>query len=44
LKEPWYGYTLGPWPAEYEEEAELAVRGEYYKTGKKLADRKIKLD
>ncbi|MCJ7593884.1 MAG: UbiD family decarboxylase [Desulfobacterales bacterium] len=44
LKEPWYGYTLGPWPAEYEEEAELAVRGEYYKTGKKLADRKVKLD
>ncbi len=40
LKEPWWGYTLGYWPDEAEEEAEMALRGEYYKTGEKLAKRR----
>lgn len=44
LKEPWYGYELGDWPPEFEQEAELAVKGEYYETGKKLGDRKIVID
>ena len=34
---PWHGYSLGHWPSELEEEARLAVRGEYYRTGEKVA-------
>lgn len=44
LREPWYGYTLGPWSSEFVEEAEMAVRGDYYETGKKLGERKILID
>ncbi|MBI2860769.1 MAG: UbiD family decarboxylase [Chloroflexi bacterium] len=33
LEYPWYGYDLGFWPEEVEEDARRAVRGEYYKTG-----------
>jgi UbiD family decarboxylase len=33
---PWYGYSLGHWPEENQEEAELAVLGRYYETGAKL--------
>lgn len=40
---PWYGYSLGQWDAELEEEAELAVRGEHYETGDKLASRQIRI-
>ena len=40
---PWHGYSLGFWTKEFEEEAELAIRGEYYKTGEKLAKQRIKL-
>jgi len=29
-KTPWFGYPLGPWPAEWEEEADVAVKGRYY--------------
>lgn len=35
LKEPWYGYSLGYWTVEDEEEAELAVRGNYFETTEK---------
>jgi len=38
---PWYGYSLGQWDAESQEEAEMALRGEYYKTGDKVAERRI---
>jgi UbiD family decarboxylase len=41
---PWYGVSLGRWPEEYEEEAELAIRGEHYKTGEKLAKRRVKAE
>ena len=41
-KVPWYGYSLGEWTAENDEEAQMAVRGEYYQTGEKLASRGIK--
>jgi 4-hydroxy-3-polyprenylbenzoate decarboxylase len=41
-KVPWYGYSLGYWTKEDEEEAELALRGEYYKTGEKQAKNRIK--
>ncbi len=40
---PWYGYTLGFWPEEYEEEAQLAVKGQFLKTGEKLADQRLQL-
>jgi 4-hydroxy-3-polyprenylbenzoate decarboxylase len=36
-KKPWFGSTLGPWPHEWDEEADLAVKGRYYETGEKLA-------
>jgi 4-hydroxy-3-polyprenylbenzoate decarboxylase len=36
-KVPWHGYSLGWWTQEDEEEAELALKGEHYKTGEKLA-------
>ena len=42
-KIPWYGYSLGYWEEEYEEEANLALRGEYYKTGDKLAEKRVKI-
>ena len=41
---PWFGYSLGQWTDENEEEAELALKGEHYKTGQKLAARRIKVE
>jgi 4-hydroxy-3-polyprenylbenzoate decarboxylase len=41
--EPWYGYSLGQWDEELEEEARLAVEGEYFLTGQKLNERKRKI-
>lgn len=35
LKEPWYGYSLGYWAEDDEEEAELAVQGRYFETAEK---------
>ena len=43
LKEPWYGYGLGFWPDEYDEQAELALKGEHYKVGEVLASRRRKV-
>ena len=43
LQEPWYGYNLGNWSEENEQQAELAVRGEYYQTGEVLAQRRKKV-
>ena len=37
---PWYGYSLGEWPAELDRAAEAAVRGDYFKTGEQLAKRR----
>ncbi len=39
---PWFGYSLGRWTAENEEEAELALKGQHYKTGEKLAQGRVK--
>lgn len=36
IKKPWYGYSLGYWSKEYEDEAELALRGRHYETAEKL--------
>jgi 3-polyprenyl-4-hydroxybenzoate decarboxylase len=34
---PWFGYSLGEWGEEFERQAELAVRGDYFQTGEKIA-------
>ncbi len=39
---PWFGYSLGHWTAENEEEARLALQGKHYVTGEKLAKRRVK--
>ncbi len=40
---PWFGYSLGQWDKELEEEADLAVKGEHDKTGEKLKGRRVKI-
>ena len=40
-QEPWFGYQLGAWSEEDEEEAQLALRGEHYQTGEKRAKRRV---
>ncbi|MDP2643928.1 MAG: UbiD family decarboxylase [Desulfobacterales bacterium] len=42
-KVPWYGYSLGYWTKELEEEAALALKGEHYKTGEKIAKEQKKI-
>jgi 4-hydroxy-3-polyprenylbenzoate decarboxylase len=37
---PWFGYSLGEWPAELERAAERAVRGEYFENGRLMAQRR----
>src|SRR5690349_6736597 len=39
---PWFGYSLGEWPEELERAAELAVKGDYFETGKLFAARRRK--
>jgi 4-hydroxy-3-polyprenylbenzoate decarboxylase len=39
---PWHGYSLGEWSDEFERAAELAVRGDYFETGKIIAQRRRK--
>ncbi|MCH8055133.1 MAG: UbiD family decarboxylase [Deltaproteobacteria bacterium] len=39
---PWYGYSLGAWTKEDEEEAELALRGEHFVTGEKAKSQRVK--
>ncbi len=34
---PWFGYNLGAWTDEMEEEAALAVQGCYWETGERNA-------
>jgi len=41
LKAPWYGYNLGYWTSEDEENAELIVKGDYRAVGQKLIKRGI---
>lgn len=35
---PWFGYSLGYWPDEYREAAELAVRGEIFEMGERTGE------
>lgn len=38
---PWFGYSLGAWTQQDEEEADLAVKGDYFETGtKQIGQRK----
>jgi 4-hydroxy-3-polyprenylbenzoate decarboxylase len=39
---PWYGYSLGEWPDDLERAAAMAVKGDYFETGKLLAKRRRK--
>ncbi len=39
---PWYGYSLGVWSEEDEEEAQLALRGDHFITGEKARGRRTK--
>jgi 4-hydroxy-3-polyprenylbenzoate decarboxylase len=39
---PWYGYSLGEWSEELDRAAELAVKGDYFETGKVIAQRRRK--
>jgi 4-hydroxy-3-polyprenylbenzoate decarboxylase len=40
-QEPWYGYNLGLWSDEDEEDAQTALRGDHYKTGEKRAGQRV---
>ena len=42
-KNPWYGYPLGDWDDELEEEARLAVKGDYLINGEKLKGQRKKI-
>ena len=42
-KMPWYGYSLGYWGEEDEENAEAAVRGEYEKVAERLQKKAVRL-
>jgi 4-hydroxy-3-polyprenylbenzoate decarboxylase len=39
---PWFGYSLGAWTQQDEEEAELAARGDYFATGEKQTKQRVK--
>jgi 4-hydroxy-3-polyprenylbenzoate decarboxylase len=41
---PWYGYSLGDWNPELDEEARLAVAGEFWRTGEKIARQRKRAD
>lgn len=44
LKAPWFGYQLGAWTPELEEEAQLAVEGRHFETGEKLKGVRKRID
>jgi hypothetical protein len=41
---PWYGYSLGDWSESLQAESDLALRGGYWETGAKQAERRIPPD
>jgi UbiD family decarboxylase len=41
---PWYGYSLGDWNPELDEEAKLAIAGEFWRTGEKIAGQRKRSD
>jgi hypothetical protein len=41
MQSPWYGYSLGLWSDESQEEAELAIKGKHLQTAAKLENRHV---
>ncbi|MGH2469929.1 MAG: UbiD family decarboxylase domain-containing protein, partial [Chloroflexota bacterium] len=41
---PWFGYSLGDWHDELDVEADLAVKGDYFVTGEKIAKQRRSTD
>jgi 4-hydroxy-3-polyprenylbenzoate decarboxylase len=41
LRKPWYGYSLGNWTADDEENAQLILEGQYARVGEKLSERAV---
>ena len=41
LRKPWYGYSLGNWTADDEENAKLILEGKYAEVGNKLSERAV---
>jgi 4-hydroxy-3-polyprenylbenzoate decarboxylase len=39
---PWFGYSLGEWSEELDHAAQLAVKSDYFETGKLIATRRRK--
>jgi 4-hydroxy-3-polyprenylbenzoate decarboxylase len=39
---PWFGYSLGEWSEDLDRAADLAVKGDYFETGKLIAQRRRK--
>ena len=39
---PWHGYSLGEWSEDFDEAARLATEGDYFETGKRIAQRRRK--
>jgi 4-hydroxy-3-polyprenylbenzoate decarboxylase len=42
-KNPWYGYELGDWDDELEQEARNAMKGDYLINGEKLKGQRKKI-
>src|SRR5262249_22181778 len=40
-QDPWFGYNLGLWSSEDEEEADLALKGEHYQIGERRAQQRV---
>lgn len=43
LRSPWFGYNLGSWSEEDEQDAERAIRGEHYITGEIRQSQRVSL-
>jgi 4-hydroxy-3-polyprenylbenzoate decarboxylase len=41
LRKPWYGYSLGNWTQDDEENARLILEGKYAEVGQKLSERAV---
>lgn len=39
-RQPWFGYTLGPWPEEYMEDAREAAQGRYLEIGRRMGEQR----
>ena len=39
----WFGYSLGQWSDELDNEAQLAVEGRHFETGEKLKQIRVKV-